>query len=89
MSEDDNSGIPLGILFYKNNRIVAPISIHHKLIQNAHGTDHIGITKTYNVVRSLFFWPTLFTAVKSMVSSCQICQLSHNINPHELVYHLL
>ena len=89
MSEDDISGIPPRMMFNKNSRIVATISIQHKLLQDAHCTDHVGVTKTYNAVRALFWWLALFSIVKRMVSSCQICQLSRNINPNKLVHHPL
>ena len=46
VSEDDNSGVPASMLFYKNSRIVAPLSIRHKLLQDTHGTGHVGVTKT-------------------------------------------
>ena len=58
-------------------------------MQDAHGTSHVGITKKYNKVRVLFWWPALFSDMKRMVDRCQTCLMSRRVNPHELAYHLL
>ena len=61
IAEEVNSEVPPGLLFYKKSRIVAPKSIRHKLMSDSHDTCHVGVTKTYNTVRSLFWWPGLFS----------------------------
>ena len=54
IAKEAESEIPQGLLFYKKLRIVAPPSICQKLMADAHGTGHVGVTKTYNSVRILF-----------------------------------
>ena len=49
------------------SRIVAPSSIRTKLMAEAHGTGHTGITKTYNQLRAIWWWPNLYSDVKTMV----------------------
>ena len=57
VTEEDESEVPRGLLFYKKARIIAPASIRQKLMIDAHGTGHMGIKKTYNSIQALFWWP--------------------------------
>ena len=50
---------PSEVLFFKESRIVAPAAIRAQLIVDAHGTGHVGITKTYNGVHTLYWWPAM------------------------------
>ena len=59
------------------------------MINDVHGTGHWGIIKTYNGVKSLFWWPGLFTAVTHVISGCQVYQMLREVNPHKLDYHPL
>ena len=67
VTEEDDSEVPAGQLFYKDSRIVAPAAIQPKLMSDAHGTGHVGVTKTYNGVRTLHWWPGLWSDIKKMV----------------------
>ena len=59
--------VPRDLLFYKKSRSVAPASIQRRIILDAHNAGHMGITKTYNAVRAIFWWPDLFSDVKRTV----------------------
>ena len=90
VTEEDDSELHAGLLFYKQARIVAPVAIRQNLLQDVHGTCHVGVVKTYNGIWSLFWWPTIFSDVKKIV--CRwLSDLPDvmRVNPHELVYHLL
>merc|ERR1712212_1428356 len=87
--DEANSEVPRGVLFYKKSRIVAPSSIRTKLMAEAHGTGHTGITKTYNQLRTLWWRPNLFTNVKRMIDTCQVCLITRTTNLCKLAYHLL
>ena len=89
IAEETESEVPPGILFFKESRIVAPQSIRQKIMSDAHGTGHIGVTKTYTNVKSVWWWPGLFSDVKKMVDLCQTCMLSRKTNLRELEYHPL
>ena len=49
----------------------------------------MGITKTYNGVQALYWWPALWSDVKKAVDQCQTCMMSRHIDPKELTYHPL
>ena len=53
IAEEADSEIPPGLLFFKGSRIVAPQLIRQKLMSDAHGTGHVGVTKTYTNLKSL------------------------------------
>ena len=89
LQEEAEREIPQGLLFYNKSRMVARPSICQKLMADAHGTSHVGITKTYNNVRTLFWWPSMFSDVKRMVDCCQACLMSHKTNLRDLAYHPL
>ena len=80
---------PAGILFFKDSRIVAPAAIRTQLIEDAHGSGHVGITKTYNGVRALYWWPSLWRDVKETVDRCQVCMMSRTVDPKSMGYHPL
>ena len=81
--------VPEGVLFFKDSRIVAPAAIRAQLIVDAHGTGHVGITKTYNSVQALYWWPAMWRDVKRAVDQCQTCLMSCHVDPKELAYHPL
>ena len=72
VADEVDSEVPRGILFYKKSRIVAPPSIRAKLMAEAHGTGHTGITKMYNQLRAIWWWPNLYTDMKKMVVTLMI-----------------
>ena len=36
---------------------------------------HIGMNKTYELCRSLYFWPGMFSDIKQMISQCEPCNI--------------
>ena len=50
VTEEDDSEVPTGLLFYKDSRIVALATIRPNLMSDAHGMGHVGVTKTCNGV---------------------------------------
>lgn len=56
---------------------VAPRSIRAQILEALHDdatAGHLGFSKTYERVRSRFFWPGLSTCVARYVASCPSCQ---------------
>ena len=90
LTEEGDSELPAGLLFYKRARIVAQVAICQKLLQDEHGTGHVCVVKTYSIVWA-FFW------VASHVFRCEedgrwlpdLLDMSCCVNPHELVNHPL
>ena len=76
VSKEIGGEMPVGVLFYKESRIMVPVSICVSLINDAHGTRHSGITKTYNTLHALYWWPGLFSLIIRVINGCQTCQMS-------------
>ena len=60
----------------KNNKrikIPSPDS-RHRITEQVHSLGHFGIRKTWQLLCTLFWWPGLFTHVKTVVRECFLCQ---------------
>lgn len=54
-----------------------PTSLTEKIIKSAHEPLHAahgGMAKTLHRIQELFYWPNMFSQVKSFVNSCEICK---------------
>ncbi|WVZ89455.1 hypothetical protein U9M48_035861 [Paspalum notatum var. saurae] len=74
-------------LLFRANRLCIPVgSVHHLLLQEAHGgglMGHFGAKKTEDVLVSHFFWPKMRRDVECFVARCTTCQKAKSrLNPH-------
>ena len=60
------------LVYLDAKRIVLPLKAVKEVMRLAH-LPHAGITKTYELWRSLYFWPGMFIDVKQLISSCGSC----------------
>ena len=59
-------------------QLVVPKSLQHQILEAAHNdvlASHLGITKTYAVVRQRFFWPGMFIDIQHYCKSCVDCAM--------------
>jgi len=68
--------------FYRGRQmklIVIPSAMQAKLIKEVHDGKvtgcHMGVTRTYNKLANLFYFPNLYTKLKEYVKTCKTCQL--------------
>ena len=61
-------GIPVKVL-------VIPGSERRGVLQECHGTAHMGVERTYDLVKANSYWPGLRADVQKFVASCPRCQL--------------
>lgn len=57
-------------------QIIVPESLVPQVLDIVHckfGSPHLGVDKTYENVRSKFFWKNMFSAVEAFVKKCAIC----------------
>ena len=67
-------------------RIVLPLKAVKEVIRLAH-LPHAGITKIYELLCSLYFWPGMFNDVKQLILACGPCAknaISLPKNPHSI-----
>ena len=63
-------------------RIVVPRSMRKQVLQQLHES-HSGIQRTRELARQLFYWPGMSRDVKSMIDSCEECQVLRASQPAE------
>jgi transposase InsO family protein len=62
-------------------RLVAPVYLRQKLVQEAHNSiigGHTGIFKTAERIMAEFWWPGMREDVQKHVSQCEVCQQMSN-----------
>ena len=60
------------LVYLNAKRIVLPLKTVKDVLKMAH-LPHAGITKTYELLRSLYFWPGMYNDVKQLISACGPC----------------
>ena len=62
----------------KSGRPVVPSSMQKCIVSEFHHCgdvkSHFGIEKTYDLIKSRFYWPNMFQTVTNVLSGCKICQ---------------
>ncbi|MCG8034487.1 MAG: DDE-type integrase/transposase/recombinase, partial [Candidatus Thiodiazotropha taylori] len=69
------------VLYYISNvdedpkvRLYVPSHLTDKVIEDTHKVIHLGFDKTFDAIRSKYFWPNLYKHVYEYVSKCVDCQ---------------
>lgn len=57
------------LVYLHVKRIVLPIKAVKEILRLAH-IPHPAITKTYELLHSLYFWPGMYSDVKQLISAC-------------------
>lgn len=64
--------VEAGIIFI-DDKIVVPQSLKHNMMKLLH-KGHIGISKTINKARTLFYWPNLSYDIVDFIKKCRVCE---------------
>ena len=79
----DEYTIENNILYKMNNdengrlwRICIPNKLRKKIIENVHisAAGHLGLLKTWTLVKSRFAWPKMYSHVRRYIMGCSTCQ---------------
>lgn len=65
-----------GYLFRGNQLCISDCSLQWKIIQELHGEGHVGWDRTLQLIKSFYFWPTIWREVEKYVEWCHICLVS-------------
>ena len=60
------------LVYIDAKRMVLPQKAVKEVLRLAH-LPHAGITKTYKMLRSLYFWPGMYNDVKQLILACGPC----------------
>ena len=75
-----------GDLLTKSGRPVIPSSMYASVIDEYHCVgdvkSHFGVEKTYDLLKTRFYWPNMFETVRNQLAGCKLCQQCKS-NPKE------
>ena len=60
------------LVYIDGKKIVLPLKAVKEVLCLAH-LPHAGITKTYELLRSLYFWPGMYNDAKQLILACGPC----------------
>ena len=60
------------------NRIIPPESLRDKIVSIAHKQGHLGISKTKELLRRKYWFPSMNKRIDDIVSTCFSCQVTTN-----------
>lgn len=67
------------------SKLVIPKALHTKILNAYHdkiSCGHLGFSKTFSRIKDRFYWPKMYTTVKTYVDSCPSCQ-TRNVATHK------
>lgn len=73
-----NDKVLMRSLRHHNVRICVPVipaDQRRQLLEECHGSAHMGVERTHDLIKSNAYWPGLLTDVQKFVASCKRCQL--------------
>jgi hypothetical protein len=69
------------LVYADGNRLVLPKKAVSKVLKGLHAS-HSGETKTYEMARSMYYWPGMYNDVTQMIQNCGICAKYRASQPH-------
>ena len=63
-------------ILLKSGRPVVPSSLRKYIVTEYHNTAHFGTEKIYSLLKQRFYWPNMFSYIRTFVANCQVCQKS-------------
>ena len=72
-------------LVLRGRQIVLPASLQQKVVRTAHRMGHLGMTKTKEMLRAKYWFPTMKPLVEQIVGQCFHCQVTTKLHRYEPV----
>ena len=63
-------------LMFRMDRIIIPTNLQRRVIKAAHHLGHMGMTKTRQMLREKYWWPTMNSMVEQAINKCYDCQVT-------------
>ena len=68
----DNLSVDGELVYLDARRIVMPIKGVKPILKLLH-VSHVGVNKTYDLARSIYYWPGMLNNIKQMIDGCKAC----------------
>ena len=79
----DNLSVDGELVYLDAKRIVVPIKGVKPILKLLHVL-HVGVNKTYDMARSLYYWPGMLNDIKQLKKGCESCAKSRPSQPKNL-----
>jgi len=66
-------------------RLYVPLQLRQEVINEYHNKDHLGVDKTYDAIKSKYFWPRLYKELSEYINNCVTCQQQSSFNSKPLL----
>ncbi|KAG5863613.1 hypothetical protein JTB14_033746 [Gonioctena quinquepunctata] len=83
----DSIYVEAGIIFVED-KIIVPQKLRTDIIKLLH-KGHVGISKTMNKARTLFYWSSLSNDITNYIESCRICEKYLPATTRNLLCHIV
>ena len=76
----DNLSVDGELVYLDARRIVMPIKGVKPILKLLH-VSHVGVNKTYDLARSIYYWPGMLNDIKQMIDGCEACHATRPSQP--------
>lgn len=66
-------------------RLYVPLQLRQEVINEYHNKDHVGVDKTYDTIKSKYFWPRLYKELSEYINNYVTCQQRSSFNSKPLL----
>jgi hypothetical protein len=77
----DRLSVDEELVYLDAQRLILPKKSVTKVLKMLH-VSHCGITKTYEMARSLYYWPGMYNDIVQLVQGCSVCNQYRPSQPH-------
>ena len=72
-------------MIFRLDRIIIPRCLQRTVIKAGHSLGHLGVTKTKQMLRNKYWFPTMDTMTETILKQCSECQVTTKENRQEPV----
>ena len=76
----DDLSVDGELVYLDARRIVMPLKGVKPILKLLH-VSHVGVNKTYNLARSIYYWPGMLNDIKQMIDGCEACHSTRPAQP--------
>ena len=76
----DHLSVDGELVYLDARRIVMPLKGVKPILTLLH-VSHVGVNKTYDLARSIYYWPGMLNDIKQIIDGCEACHSTHPAQP--------
>ena len=79
----DHLSVDGELVYLDAKRIIVPLKGVKPILKLLH-ISHVGVNKTYDLARSLYYWPGMLNDIKQLIEGCEACSKSRPSQPKNI-----